>query len=87
MGWAIISLGEIAILTYDSGLNIASNNVAEAYALMQGLKLVIDANIQSLIIVGDSRLVIGEIVSKTGVVEHTLDVILDRDKKIYHKLH
>lgn len=55
---AIISPGGTKALTYAWGLGIASNNLAEAYALMQGLKLAIEANIRSLIVKGNSKLVI-----------------------------
>jgi ribonuclease HI len=54
-------------LTFAWGLGIASNNLAEAYALMQGLRLAIEANIQSLIVVGDSKLIIGKMVTKNVV--------------------
>jgi ribonuclease HI len=66
---------------YAWGLGIASNNLMEAYALMQGLKLAIEANIHSLIIIGDSKLVIGKMVSKIVVVDYTLDAILEWAKK------
>jgi hypothetical protein len=42
---AITSPGGTTVLTYAWGLSIASNNVVESYALMQGLKLAIEANI------------------------------------------
>jgi len=42
---AIISLGGTTVLTYAWGLGVASKNVVKAYALMQRLKLAIEANI------------------------------------------
>jgi ribonuclease HI len=50
-------------LAYAWDLGIASNNVVEDYALMQGIQLAIEFNIQSLIVVGDSSLTIGKMVS------------------------
>jgi len=44
---------------------------------MQGLKLAIEANIHSLIIIGYSKLIIGKMVSKIVVVDYTLDAILE----------
>jgi hypothetical protein len=69
------------ILTYAWGLCIGSNKVARAYALMQGLKVAIEANIRSLIVTWDSRPIIGKMVSKTGANDHSLNAILDQAKK------
>jgi hypothetical protein len=48
---------------------------------MQGLRLANDTNIQSLIVVGDSKIVIGKMVLKNNVVDNILDSMLDRAKK------
>jgi hypothetical protein len=55
--------------------------LTKAYTLMQGLRLAIKTNIQYLIMVGDSKLVIGKMVSKNVVTDHNLYSILDRAKK------
>jgi len=76
-----ISRSGTTTLTYAWGLGIASNNVAKTYALMKGIELAIEANIRSLIVIGDSRLAVGKMVSKIGSVDYTLDAILDWAKK------
>jgi hypothetical protein len=48
---------------------------------MQGLRLANDTNIQSLIVVGDLKIVIGKMVLKNNVVDNILDSMLDRAKK------
>jgi ribonuclease HI len=78
---AILIPGGTMVLTYAWGLGIASNNLVETYALMQGIQLEIEANICSLIIIGDSKLVIGKMVSNIVVVDYTLNAILEWAKK------
>jgi ribonuclease HI len=68
-------------LSFAWGLGIASNNIEKAYALMQGLRLAIEANIQSLIVVGDSKIVINKMVSKKTIVDNILASVLEREKK------
>jgi hypothetical protein len=63
------------------GVGISSNNVVEAYPLMQELILTIEANIQSLIVVGDSDIVMSKMVSKNTVVDNILALMLDQAKK------
>jgi ribonuclease HI len=46
------------VLSFHWSLGIASNNQAEAYALLQGLLLAKKMNIHSLSVIGDSKLII-----------------------------
>jgi ribonuclease HI len=43
---------------YAWGLGIATNNQIEAYALLQGLSIIISLGIRELVVLGDSRIVI-----------------------------
>ena len=47
------------------GLGIMSNNMAEALALWKGLKLAHERNLNSLVVFGDSKLILHSMVSKT----------------------
>jgi ribonuclease HI len=45
-------------VSFSWGLGIDSNNMAEALALWQGLRLAVTRNIQNLVVFGDSRVII-----------------------------
>jgi len=62
VGGTIMSLGGTIELLFDWGLSYASNNIIEAYALLQGLRLSIECNIQSLIAVDDLNIAINKMV-------------------------
>jgi hypothetical protein len=51
---------------------------------MQGIKLAIEVNIHSLIVIRDIKFVIGKMVSNIVVVDYTLNAILQQDKKKCH---
>ena len=76
-----MSPGGTIELSFALGLGIASNNIEEVYALMQGLWLAIEYNIQLLIVVGDLKIVIGKMVSNTMVVDNILASVLEKEKK------
>lgn len=73
--------GETLELSFEWGLGISSNNTTEAYALLQGLRSVKESKIQSLIVVGDSKLIIGKMISNASIGNNLLDSVLDRAKK------
>jgi hypothetical protein len=48
----------ISVILFSWGLGNASNNLENAYALLCGLSLAKEANINSLIVFGDSMVII-----------------------------
>jgi ribonuclease HI len=86
MGWqgvggAIMSLGGTIESSFAWGLGISSNNTAEVYALLQGLRLAIESSIQSLIVVGDLKTIIGKMVSNATTLDNLLASVLEWEKK------
>lgn len=61
---------------YAYGLEISSNNQAEAYALLQGFCLAMDAQVQSLTVVGDSSIIIQLMNKKSLLANYKLTYIL-----------
>jgi ribonuclease HI len=66
------------MLHYAWGLGTTTNNIAEAYALYVGLKLVRDRNIPQLSVSGDSMLILNEIINKHYMENNILSGILQR---------
>jgi hypothetical protein len=80
-GGAIMSHGGTIESLYVWGLGIASNNTIEAYTLLQGLRLVIQSSIQSLILVDYLKIVIGKMVSIVAPYDNLLTSMLEQEKK------
>jgi hypothetical protein len=57
-GGVIISFEGTIETSYAQGLGISSKNSVKAYALLQGLMIPNNSNIQKLIVVGDSKVII-----------------------------
>jgi ribonuclease HI len=81
--------------SFSWGLGIESNNRAEALALWQGIIQAINHNVQDLVIIGDSRLVIQALILSNRVKNAKLQHILEkiqlllgnlRTYKLYHVL-
>jgi ribonuclease HI len=49
---------ENIVIHYSWGLGAASNNIVEAYALLQGLSITKEWNITKLVVFGDSMMVV-----------------------------
>ena len=64
-GGILLSSENSGLINYAWGLGIMSNNMAEALALWQGLKIAHEQKIHSLVVFGDSKLIIQFMVSKT----------------------
>ena len=64
-GGTLLSSENSVLANYAWGLGIMSNNMAEALALWQGLKIAHEQNLHSLVVFGDSKLIIQFMVSKT----------------------
>jgi ribonuclease HI len=68
-------------------LGISTNNQAEAYALLQGLLLAKESSIKSLIIIGDSSIIIKSMVMKSIPSDNKLALIIARINKEVNSLH
>ena len=64
-GGILLSSENSVLANYAWGLGIMSNNMAEALALWQGLKLAHERNLNSLVVFGDSKLILQSMISKT----------------------
>jgi ribonuclease HI len=58
-GGILLDHGGNAMFHYAWGLGTTTNNIAEAYALYEGLKLAKECNISQLLVFGDSMLIVG----------------------------
>lgn len=58
------------------GVLVSPNNQAEAYALLQGLRIANGSQIQSLIVVGDSKAVISQMILNTTPVDNILASVI-----------
>ena len=72
-GEVIINLEEKTKVKYAWGLGVTSNNQAKALALWQGLKICLDNGVNSLNIVGDSKLIIQKRIRLVGNGSHIVD--------------
>ena len=75
------------ILRYAWGLGIESNNKAEALALWQGLTQALFINIQDLIVLGDSRLLIQALNQNTRVANGQLQHVIDKIILLWRQFH
>jgi ribonuclease HI len=80
VGGAIMNPRETIETFFAWGLGISSNNQAEACALLQGMGIAINSCIQSLILVGDSKAIISQMVLNTTPVNNLLASTLVRTK-------
>ena len=64
-----------------------SNNMAEALALWQGLKLSHERNLNSLVVFGDSKLILHSMVSKTLPSNIFLAAIIKKILLVISKFH
>jgi ribonuclease HI len=55
------------VIQFAWGLGLASNNLVEAYALWNGLRLAYEEGVRPMIILGDSMLVIRAILKKSDI--------------------
>jgi ribonuclease HI len=65
-------------LSYAWGLGAETNNRAEALALWQGLNQAISKNVQDLVIIGDSRIIIQALILRNTVKQAKLQHILEK---------
>jgi ribonuclease HI len=65
-------------LVFAWGLGVETNNRAEALALWQGLNQAIAPNVQDLVIIGDSRLIIQALILRNKVQNTKLQHILEK---------
>jgi len=63
-------------LSYNCELGTSSNNQEETYALLQGLRLVVEERIKSLIVVGHSNIIIKFMHMKVLPADYKLSCIL-----------
>jgi ribonuclease HI len=59
-----------------------SNNLAESYALLQGLIIAKSLNLQNLIVIGDSLIIIKHMVQGTTPIDVTLATVIERIRKL-----
>jgi ribonuclease HI len=87
-GGGIISnpIGNI-ILRYAWGIGIDSNNKVEALALWQGLTQALILNIQDLIVLGDSRILIQALNQNTRVANGQLQHVIDKINLLRRQFH
>jgi len=87
-GGGIISnpIGNI-ILRYAWGLGIDSNNKAKALALWQGLTQALILNLQDLIVVGDSKIIIQALNQNTRVANGQLQHVIDKINLLWRQFH
>jgi len=86
VGGVIMSPGGTIELLFAWGLGISSNNTAEVYALLQGLRLAIESSISWLIVVGDLKTIIGKMVLKIATTDNLLASVIEWAKKEVLKL-
>ena len=95
VGGVIESPNGTTLLRFAWGLGTETNNRAEALALWQGLNQAINSNIQKLVIVRDSSVVIKALIHHSSLQNAKLNNLLDkihlllrklRKFKIYHVL-
>jgi ribonuclease HI len=94
-GRILVSPTGLLELNFSWGIGIEMNNKAEALALCQGLNQAINHNIQDLVIIRDSRLIIQALILCKSVKNEKLHHILEkiqlllgnlRSYKLYHFL-
>jgi ribonuclease HI len=75
-GAVIVSLEGTIEASFTWGLDISSINKAKSYALLQGLKNTINSCIQSLLVVGDSKVIISQMVMNITPVDNLLASVI-----------
>lgn len=77
-GGVIINRGGTTVYFFAWSPGISTNNQAEAYTFLQGLKLAINVRIQSVILVGDSKNVIRHVVLDSKTLDSWLASVFER---------
>jgi ribonuclease HI len=67
------------------GYRESTNNQVEAYALLQGLWIATNLQIQFVIVIGESSVIINQMVSKVLWIDYILVSILSWDNKETNK--
>jgi ribonuclease HI len=75
-GWVLVSPTGCLEINFAWGLGIETNKRAEALALWQGLNQAIKHNVQDLVIIGDSQLIIQALILRKRVKNEKLQHIL-----------
>jgi ribonuclease HI len=85
-GGVLVSPNGLLEITYAWGLGTETNNRAEALALWQGLTQAINQNVQDLVIIGDSRLIIQALILRNTVKHAKLQHILEKVQLLLGRL-
>jgi hypothetical protein len=75
------------MITYSWNLGTTTNNSAEAYALLKGTQIAKERQINKLIIIGDSKMIIRYFVKSTNPKNSTLRRIIDRTRDTISSIH
>jgi len=86
VGGVNINTGGIIEVSFTRGLSTLTNNQVEAYALLKGLKIVINSRIEKLIVVGDSKNAIRHMVLNTILVDSLFASLLEWAKQESKKI-
>jgi ribonuclease HI len=85
-GGVLVSPNELLEIAYAWGLGIETNNRAEALELWQGLTQSINQNVQDLVILGDSRLIIQALILRNKTKHVKLQHILEKFQLLLGRL-
>ena len=86
-GGILLSNENFVLANYAWGLGTMSNNMAEALALWQGLKLGQEQNLKSLVVFGDSKLILQSLITKNLPSNIFLSAIIQKILLIAAKFH
>jgi ribonuclease HI len=75
------------ILCYSWNLGVTTNNMAEAYAMYQGVLLAQEQKLSNIIVIGDSKNIIRHFVKGTGPKNSKLKRIIERIRAIMSSFH
>jgi len=78
VGGSLFDLGGNIKTFYSWGLGSASNDIVEAYALFQGLKLAIEKKINKLTVFRDSMIVANVVIHRTQMGTNPFNGIINR---------
>lgn len=69
------------VASYARGVEVASNNVEKAYPLMRGLVLANELKVKSLIVWGDSMVVIKAMLGRSWSIHNKLAIVIGHASK------
>ena len=72
--------------TFAWGFRVLNNNQAKAYALLHGLLLAISSNIELLIVISNSRVIIKDLVHQTTPKDNRLTFIVSQINKVVQSM-